>query len=167
MPLDPALATRINRVVGMVSLAFGLAATLGGFVFVHYYHLDAFIVTSGIAQGEVIENEPVRGAEWQRGLPHTSYRAIVKFTDQAAQTVIYRDWLSLDPPSFTLGQTVRIFYDPQNPQHAMIDRGPKNYLVPGIICAFGGLAIMGGLQRLASPVPGLSNEPTQAGQMHP
>ena len=81
-------------------------------------------------------------------LPFTSYQAVVKFTDQRGQIVIYPDKFGFSRASFSVGQRVRIFYDPQNPEHAMIDRGQKNYVIPGIVCTFGGLMLLGGLQRL-------------------
>jgi hypothetical protein len=43
---------------------------------------------------------------------------------------------------------VNIFYDPGEPEHAMIDRGWKNYLPPGIPGVMGFLMILGGVQRL-------------------
>jgi hypothetical protein len=42
-----------------------------------------------------------------------------------------------------------VFYDPQEPQHAMIDRGEKNYVIPGIVLIFGVFMVAGGLQRLS------------------
>ena len=38
--------------------------------------------------------------------------------------------------------------DPRNAQHAMIDRGWKNFVIPGICLIFGGLIALGSIQRL-------------------
>jgi hypothetical protein len=70
--------------------------------------------------------------------------------DQQGQVITHRDFLAFSPPSFNVGQRVKVFYDPQNPQHAMIERGPKNYVIPLVCGAFGGLMIGGGQQRLSA-----------------
>jgi hypothetical protein len=152
MPLPPAVAT-INRAVGVISVLVGLAFFLVGGYFVHHNNLDVFVLKSGVAAGCVIENEKVRRTDRQEGFSHTSYRAIIEFPDQAGHLVRYRDWISFNPASFYVGQTVRIFYDPQNPEHAMVDRGPRNYFVPLVILVFGGLSLLGGLQRLSMRTP--------------
>jgi hypothetical protein len=63
-------------------------------------------------------------------LPYTSYQAIVAFADQNGRPVTLPDQIAFSPPSFRVGQKVRVFYDPQNPQRAMIDRGRKNSSSP-------------------------------------
>jgi hypothetical protein len=108
------------------------------------------MLKSAVAEAEVVENKPkqVYPGTGSRTLPYTSYQAIVRFTDPRGQTVTYADKFGFSPPSFRVGQKVRIFYDPQTPQHAMIDRGPKNYMIPLVCGVFGWLMILGSLQRL-------------------
>jgi Protein of unknown function (DUF3592) len=103
---------------------------------------------------EVVENrsKQVYPGTGSRMLPYTSYQAVVRFTDQQGQTVIYADKFGFNPPSFRVGQNVRVFYDPQNPQHAIIDRGPKNYVIPLVCGVFGGIMILGSLQRLSKRI---------------
>jgi Protein of unknown function (DUF3592) len=84
----------------------------------------------------------------------TFYRAMVRFNAQGGSETTVGDWIALRPPSFSVGQGVTVFYDPEDPQHAMIDRGWKNYAVPGIPAAMGFLMILGGLQRLRRSTPG-------------
>src|SRR5437762_8065010 len=136
MPLDSAFLGQINRAFGVIGLVAGLAFILGGGFFIHHNHLDEFMLKPAVAEAEVVENrvKQVYPGTGSRTLPYTSYQAVVRFTDQQGQTVTYADKSGFSRPSFMVGQKVRIFYDPQNPQHAMIDRGPKNYAIP-FVCA--------------------------------
>jgi len=154
MPLDSAFLGQINRAVGVIGLVVGLAFILGGGFFIHHNHLDEFMLHSAVAEAEVVENgaKQVYPGTGSRTLPYTSYQAIVRFTDQQGQTVTYADKFGFNPPSFRVGQKVRIFYDPQKPQHAMIDRDPKNYVIPLVCGVFGGLMILGSLQRLSKRI---------------
>lgn len=142
MSLDTATMDRIRRGMSAVSLLFGLALLLGGGYFLERQR--EFIARSVAAEGRVIENERVRG----RSSSRSSYRAIVRFTDQRGEPVLYHDSIAFNPPSFSVGQSVTIFYDPQNPQDAMIDRGAKNYLIPGIAFGLGALITVSWLPPL-------------------
>jgi hypothetical protein len=141
---DPAVISAINLVLVVISLAVGSAFILAAGWFVHRFHMDEFIFGRATAQGRVIENYP-RGEVSGK----TTYMAIVYFKAQDGRDVTIDDWLGMNPPSFRVGQSVTLFYDPENPQHAMIDRGWKNYLPLGIPGVMGFLMILGGIQRLS------------------
>jgi Protein of unknown function (DUF3592) len=135
------LARGINRVMVVISLAVGSAFILVGGYWVHRLHLDEFIFNRATAQGQVVENRKnLRG--------RTSYKAVVRFNAHGGGDVTVADWIALNPASFSVGQNVTLFYDPEDPQSAMIDRGWKNYLAPGIPGLMGFLMILGGMQRL-------------------
>ena len=143
----------VNRFFGVIGLLVGLAFLFVGGFWIHYQHLDAFlglIAKSDSAMGQVVENRPVRvyPGSGSRTLPYTSYQAVVRFTDHNGQTITFADKLAFARPSFSVGQDVRIFYDPRDAQHAMIDRGWKNFVIPGICLIFGGLIVLGSTQRL-------------------
>jgi hypothetical protein len=147
MSLDASTIERIKRFVTGVSLLFGLALLIGGGYFVERQR--EFVAKSLAAEGRVIENEPVHWtSDNGRGSSHTSYRAIVSFTDRRRQAFTHRDSIAFSPPSFYAGQTVTILYDPQNPENAMIDRGAKNYLISGIAFGLGALITLSWLPRL-------------------
>jgi len=63
--------------------------------------------------------------------------------------ITFADTLGFSTPSFRVGQDVTIFYDSEAPLHAMIDRGAKNYVIPGICLIFCEFMILGSCQRLA------------------
>jgi hypothetical protein len=111
MPLDSTLISQINRAVGVIGLVVGLALIiLGGGFFIHHNHLDEFILKPAVAGAEVVENrsKQVYPGTGSRMLPYTSYQAVVRFTDQQGQTVIYADKFGFNPPSFRVGQNVRV-----------------------------------------------------------
>lgn len=141
----------VNRVVSVVGLLAGLFTIVGGGFFLHRAHLDEFLFKRAIAHGRVLENR----SEWNNprrsngfsDLPFLSYHAIVQFQNVEGRIVTYDDAIGFTTPSFRIGQDVTIFYDPKEPQHAMIDRGGKNYVIPSIGLIFGGFMILGSWQR--------------------
>jgi len=100
------LARSINRVMVVVSLAVGSAFILVGGYWVHRLHLDEFIFNRATAQGQVVENRKnLRG--------RTSYKAMVRFNAHGGGDVTVADWIALNPASFSVGQNVTLFYDPE------------------------------------------------------
>jgi hypothetical protein len=147
MSLDAGTIERIRRGMTAVALVFGLALLVGGGYFVERQR--EFIAKSVAAEGRVIQNEEVHRTDNNgRGFSHTSYRAIVNFTDRRGQVFTHHDDVALNPPSFSVGESVTILYDPQNPQKAMIDRGAKNYLISGIALGLGALITLSWLPRM-------------------
>jgi len=143
----------VNRVFGVIGLLVGSAFLFVGGFWIHHQHLDAFlglIPKSDTAPGQVIENRPVQvnPDPGSRTLSYTAYHAVIRFTGHNGQTITFTDKLGFSRPSFSIGQEVRVFYDPQDAQHAMIDRGWKNFVIPAICLVFGGLILLGSIQRL-------------------
>lgn len=148
----PGRFATINRVIALISLAVGAAFILVGGWWVHRFHLDEFVFNRATAQGRVVENVVRSGTG--RLLGGKFYRAMVRFNARGGGETTVGDWIALSPPSFSVGQSVTVFYDPEDPQRAMIDRGWKNYAVPAIPGVMGFFMILGGLQRLRRPPPG-------------
>jgi len=146
MGFDAGTMERIQRGVMAVSLLFGLGLLVGGGYFAE--RKREFIAKSVAVPGQVIENERVQWTDNRRGSSRTSYRAIVSFIDQRGQAFTHRDTIAMNPPPFRVGERVMVFYDPENPQKAMIDRGAKNYLIPGIALGLGALITLSWLPRL-------------------
>jgi hypothetical protein len=151
--IDATTLSAVNRLFGVIGLLVGLAFLFAGGYWIHHQHLDAFlglIAKSESAAGQVVENRPVTvyPGSGSRTLSYTAYQAVIKFSDRNGLTITFTDKLAFSRPSFSVGQEVRIFYDPRNTQHAMIDRGWKNFVIPGICLVFGGLIVLGSIQRL-------------------
>ena len=151
--IDATTLGAMNRLFGIIGLLLGLAFLFVGGFWIHHQHLDSFlqlIAKSESAIGQVVANRPVTvyPSPSSRSLSYTAYQAVVRFTDHNGQAITFTDKLGFARPSFSVGHQVRIFYDPRNAQHAMIDRGWKNFVIPGICLIFGGLIVLGSIQRL-------------------
>lgn len=144
----------INRAMALFSLAAGLAFLLGGGWAIHRLHLDEFLFDHVSTQGQVVQNKAMfvaghaTAGTSARFLGGWFYRAIVRFRAPGEGDISLEDRVAWARPLFNIGQNVRIFYDPANPRHAMIDRGWKNYVAPGFVGVLGFLMILGGMQRL-------------------
>jgi hypothetical protein len=135
-------ADKISRGLAIVSLCIGIGLIMGCGFYMHHTHLDNFLLHSESVEGAVISNKQIRC----RG---SCYAAIVAFTDSTGHPITFQDPMAFGRPSFSVGQKVRVFYDPQHPQSAMVDRGMKNYIIPLICFAFAGFCIQAGVQRLS------------------
>jgi hypothetical protein len=153
VPTNSVRIQTVNRVVGVIGLTAGLFFFPGGGFFLHRIHLDEFLYKRAVAHGRVLENRSKQNNPLRLNgfsdLPFVSYHAIVQFQSREGRTITYADAIGFTTPSFRVGQDVTIFYDPEEPQHAMIDRGAKNYLIPGICLIVGGFMVLGSCQRLA------------------
>src|SRR5215470_4214235 len=131
--IDSVTLSCVNRAFGLMGLLVGLTFVIGGAYFIHRHHLDQFLslmANSAATDGTVIENRPVEvhPSLNSRTLPYTSYQAIVDFADRTGQSIRLADLIAFNPPSFRVGQHVRIFYGPGNPRHAMVDRAGRTSL---------------------------------------
>jgi hypothetical protein len=148
--LDPRIARRISRALGALALLVGVAlAGAGG------YWLERLVVfkASAIAtEGTVLRNDQVdwssQSASGMGTSFHTSYRAIVRFTDRAGRGMVYADFFAFNPPSFQVGDRVRVLYDSRRPERALVDRGSTVLYVLLGICAFGAFIALSGVRRL-------------------
>jgi Protein of unknown function (DUF3592) len=148
--LDRSTLVRVNRVMGILSLAVGLALLVGA-VFWSAHHLE-FVSSAAAVRGEVVANvkkewtdQPAPGASVMH---HRSYCAVVHYVDLQGVARIYQDAICFSPASFRIGDSVTIRYDPQKPASVMIDRGEKFYIVPLAIAIVGVLCVSGGVWRL-------------------
>lgn len=152
MALGRATIVRINRAMGILSLAIGLALLLGAGIWSTRHR--GFVRGAGMARGEVVANvkkewtDP-QGAPGSTRLVHQSYCAVVHYVDRTGEARIYQDDVCFNPPSFQIGDSVTVRYDPRNTTRVMVDRGNKVYLVPLVIAVVGALCLVGGLQRLS------------------
>ena len=145
----------VNRAMALISLVAGLALLFGGGWFIHHFHLDEFVLDHATAQGQVVQNKLIyvvrssAAGTTQRFMGGWFYRAVVRFPAGSDGDITLEEGFAWVRPLFKAGQKVRILYDPANPRHAMIDRGWKNYVVPGVIAVFAFLMFLGGVQRLS------------------
>ena len=134
----------------------GLVYLLGFFcllaVFMIYYGVSqivkaaSFKAKANVATGEVVRNEErrLRGARY-------IYHPVVKFTPEGGTEIEFKGHTGSNPPEHKPGDSVRVIYNPANPQEAMIDSFLDLYRTPLIpaglgvflLALFAGLPLMG------------------------
>jgi hypothetical protein len=150
--MDRSTMVGINRGMGIISVAIGLALVTGASIFALRYH--AFIETSTAVPARVVANAQrtwtTTTSDGTTHLPRISYCAVVEYSEPGGVTHRYQDAdLCMNPPSFQIGQVVTLRYDPGDDTRVHIDRGNKIYLAPLVVAVVGALCILGGVQRLA------------------
>jgi len=126
-----------------VLVVVGAAILIGGGIW--FERQRTFLNHAIAAAGTVLRNEASDGADGDE-----TYHAVVAFTDRNGRAVTYRDSLGTSPPWFSTGDKVKIFYLPEDPARAEIDRGIWNWLVSLLIAAFGGALLASGAYGLAT-----------------
>jgi len=71
-----------------------------------------------------------------------SYAPIVRFQTQDGRSVSYESYFSSSPPAYDVGESVQVFYSPENPEKAAIKGEGQVFrivfmLVGGVIIIFG------------------------------
>ena len=74
--------------------------------------------------------------------------------------VRFKDSISSNPPSYRTGEVVGVFYDPDHPRDARIDRGRWNKAVPILIGGSGVFLCFLGLWILKRRTPATSRTPS-------
>jgi hypothetical protein len=109
--------------------ALGLAMLAGALFW--YQSVTAFVAGASLAQGTV--TELVRS---QSGGDSPTYRPVVRFNAADGQAVEFVSSAGSNPPSYSKGEKVEVFYKPSDPQKAMIN---------GFFSLWGGPLIVGGM----------------------
>jgi hypothetical protein len=97
-------------------------------------HTANFLREASVAQGTVVD--------LRRSTSHDSrsfYHPVVQFNAADGTAVEFVSSAGSDPPSYAKGETVKVFYQPTNPNGAMIN---------GTFSLWGGSLIVGGLGTL-------------------
>lgn len=126
----------LRRVVG-IFLLVGLGMMAGALYWAH--STQRFIERAAVAQGTVIELSLSRSSD------SNSYFPVVRFATGTDQNVTFRSSSGSNPPSYRVGESVRVYYDAADPQEAMID---------GLFSLWGGALIVGALGTTFTSVGG-------------
>src|SRR5579872_3720350 len=143
MGLNPYIISTINRVVGIVVLLIGIGLVSGGGYW--FYTQHEFIAGAVKTTAVVVEIKEVAYTSGKNG---RGYVTTVRFNDKNGAVVDYTDKILANRPLSKAGDTVTVFYDPDNPRDVMIDQGNMIYLIPGVVLIFGLFFVLGGVQRL-------------------
>jgi len=79
-----------------------------------------------------------------------SYAPIVRFQTQDGRSVSYESYFSSSPPAYDVGESVQVFYSPENPEKAAIKGEGQLFRI--IFMLVGGVIIIFGLGMFGSNV---------------
>jgi hypothetical protein len=112
--------------VGPIGLVIGLGVLSLGWQW--RAHTQEMVAAMLPAEGRVVEMVPLAD---HRG--KTFFYPIVEFRTAEGQTVRFQGGTGSNPPSYRTGARVKVLYDPQSPQSAVIDSWelwlPSNLLI--------------------------------------
>lgn len=125
---------------------FAFAGSLFGVIAFNSWTATYRIVHQGVqTQGTVIENrhKPVKGLETRT----TSLAPVVRFLTAGGTPVVYYSQTYTTPASFQVGETVDIWYLPDDPQQATLN-GLDAWIIPVVFGIFGAAACLIGYPAL-------------------
>jgi len=79
-----------------------------------------------------------------------AYAPLVRFKTQEGQSVSYESSFSSSPPAYELGESVQVFYSPENPEKAVIEG--EGRVLRLIFTIIGGLIIIFGMSLFGSNI---------------
>lgn len=118
------LVSIMNYIVNLIGIGL-----LGGAYYL-YQSTQDFLGTALSAQGTVVELVRSRSRD------STTYAPVVNFTTNEGKTISFTSTTSSNPPSYTEGETVQVFYQADRPEAAKIN---------GFFSLWGGTLILGGI----------------------
>jgi hypothetical protein len=118
-------------IIKYVFSLLGLGMLVGAFFW--YKSTSEFLAVTTKAEGTVVELRLSRSSD------STTYAPVVDFVTQKGEEVRFVSSVSSNPPSYTVGEEVGIFYLPAAPYDAKID---------GFFSLWGGATIVGGMGGL-------------------
>lgn len=152
---------RASLVAGIVMVLLGGAAVYGGALWTS--RRSEFIERAVPVAGRVVDLEMSDDSE------STMYAPVVEFSPRDGWPFRFRHPVASSHPSWRVGDSVRVLYDPADPAQAMIDQGGWNLVMPVLIVAGGVVFVLLGLVALRhalaerrSGAPGFIDLPTSA-----
>jgi hypothetical protein len=83
------------------------------------------------------------------------WRPVVEFQTQYGQVIQFQATHGTRPSLYSVGQSVKVLYDPRQPEQAEIDSWLTRWFVPGLMLGFGALWLIVGLITFACQIIGL------------
>ena len=127
-----------KRKAGRAALVVGLAGLLvaGGFYVRVAYQMGAW----ERARAEVVDIRTTHRAGDYRHHP------IFRFTDASGAAHLYESPLGANPPAWDKGDSVHVYYDPDNPADVLVDTFWQKYLLVVIAGSVGVVGLGAGLK---------------------
>jgi len=130
----PGIFVRLRRFFGWVWFAGG--AVTVGVAIVFVFTTAIFIHKATETSGRILNLAPVTAPE-DDGV---NYAPVFTFTASDGRSYTITSNTSTNPPGFTVGQAVRVLYDPRNPADARLKNSAQLWMV-SLICAPLGLSL--------------------------
>ena len=130
LDLDKAKKTKTLKYVGPIFTLVGIAVLALGI----YLGIERknFLETALSTDGEVVELNRKRSDD------SYVYYPVVEFSPPGStNTLTFEHDSGSNPPSYSVGESVEVLYDPQNPNEAIIDAGLMNWFGTGIASFLG------------------------------
>ncbi len=117
------------KTLNIIKYAFTIigAGMLIGTLFI-YLNTNKFLATCVLSEGTVIDLVSSRSDD------SYTYSPIVQFEDQYGNQVLFHSSNGSNPPSYSVGETVEVLFDPESPDDAKIN---------GFFSLWGGVLILG------------------------
>jgi len=123
-----------NNPVAVLRLVFGaVGLVLCAVAWLLHHNTATFIASAGRTQGEVMRLLHVESSKRNES---GTWKPLVRFKAPSGEIIEFAPSSSSSPPAYEVGETVDVFFDPNDPQDAMLD---------GFFSLWGGAAITGGL----------------------
>ena len=123
-----------NNPVAILRLVFGaVGLVLCAIAWLLHHNTASFITSASRTQGEVMRLLYVESSKRNES---GTWKPLVRFKAPSGEIIEFAPSSSSSPPAYEVGETVDVFFDPNDPQDAMLD---------GFFSLWGGAAITGGL----------------------
>jgi len=123
-----------NNPVAILRLVFGaVGLVLCAVAWLLHHNTATFIASASRTQGEVMRLLHVESSKRNES---GTWKPLVRFKAPSGEIIEFAPSSSSSPPAYEVGETVDVFFDPNDPQDAMLD---------GFFSLWGGAAITGGL----------------------
>lgn len=133
------MATKSNLVIAIMTLTFAVTILIAAGLL---YSSKSRMANGPVTQGKVVSLTRQDGDQARAQAP------LVEFKTPKGDTVQVQSTHFTDPPSYTVGQSVEVRYDPRNPQNAAINVFVELWGLTAALGAFGGGALLVGLGLL-------------------
>jgi hypothetical protein len=137
---------RLSPLLGLPAALLALAFSLGFFYFGIQLNarIEVSLATNLVTEGKVVD--VIQRRVSRQGEQRTFYYLVIEFQTAQGETVRIESGEGSSEISGQLGDTVRVFYNPDAPQEAFID-SPALWLVPRLFMGVG--AVLAVLSALA------------------
>jgi hypothetical protein len=121
----------------LILRGIGLAMLLGGAALfrIHRQRRAQWTATTGRVIEMIRSSSPSRHRS-RALLP------VVEFTSAAKKRIRFNGEVASWPPRYKVGDRAKVLYDPQNPDHAIVDDSDSSWIAPAILAGMGLLVVL-------------------------